>query len=196
MFQLLAFISIWYGLKSAFVCLLQDRPNALKIGGNITSVLNGILLILSPIIITIFGNDNLQTILNLNIAYNIVDFINASTTYQLHHIGVFICDYLIWTQPLQIVRDWCMIIYTLIEISNVFIWINYHKIQAYDYKPSASDIRLQLCWFGGFRIIASLLMVILCWQFNLLIEFIIFGLMSIGTIFWGFGMYKKLGKCL
>lgn len=194
MLRLLAFVSILYGLKSAFTCFLQDKPNAIKISGNITSIMNGFMLILAPSIMMLFGNDVLPIILDLNIAYNVVDFINASLMYRLHHIGVFICDYLIYTQPITIVRNYCMIIYALIETSNIFIWINYHKIQSYDFKPETADIKLQLYWFAGFRIITSMLMLILSWQFVLLLEFLVFCLINIGSVFWGIGMYKKLGK--
>jgi hypothetical protein len=192
MIRLLAFVSIWYGLKSLISCLLQDKPNAFKIAGNITSMLNGFMLIISPLLIRNGYYDILPIILDLNIAYNIVDFINTSLMYRLHHIGVFICDYLIWTQPIEIIRYPCMCIYSLIEMSNIFVWINYHKIQSYNFKPKSSDIKLQLCWFAGFRISATILMIILSWEYALLNELIVFALLSVGTVFWGYGMYKKI----
>lgn len=197
MLHLLAFIAIWYGLKSALECILQEYKNSSKIAGNITSIINGSLMILSPIIMLGFeeifncGVLALEILIQLNAAYNAVDFVNASITYKIHHVGVFICDYLILTQQSFQIQLWLMITYSMVELSNIFVWSYYHKIQAYNFKPSTYDIKIQLAWFASFRGLALCLAVIGWLKFNILTEFITFLIVSIGAVYWSYGMYKK-----
>jgi hypothetical protein len=192
MLQLLAFIAIFQGLKSALQCLLQDKSHASKIAGNITSVINGLILIFNPFIIMGFGHDSLNVILRLNVAYNLVDFIDASTVYKLHHTGVFVCDYLISQHQKPDAQLLCMTVYSLIEISNIFIWIYYHQIHYSGFKPTHNHILIQLLWFGGFRLLGFTLGFIICWNYGLIGEAIVLILLSVGSVFWTYGMYKKL----
>lgn len=192
MLQLLAFIAGFQGLKSALQCLLQDKNGASKIAGNITSVINGVILIFTPFIIIGFGHDTLNVILRLNIAYNLVDFMDASIVYKLHHTGVFLCDYLISQLQNPDVQLLCMTVYSLIEISNIFVWLYYHRIHYNGFKPTRGHILVQLLWFGGFRLLSFILGFVLCWTHKLIGEVIVLLLLSIGSVFWTHGMYKKL----
>jgi hypothetical protein len=192
MLKLLAFIAIFQGLKTALQCLLQDKSHAEKIAGNITSVINGVILIFSPFIIIEFGYDSLNVILQLNVAYNLVDFIHTSIFYKLHHTGVFICDYLISQNQKPEVQLLCMNVYSLIEISDIFVWVYYHRIHYSGFKPTRNHILIQLLWFGGFRLLGFTLGFMVCCNHGLIGEAIVLILLSVGSVFWTYGMYKKL----
>lgn len=192
MLQLLAFIAIFQGLKSALQCLLQDKSHAAKIAGNITSVINGVILIFTPFIIVGVEHDSLNVILRLNVAYNLVDFIDASIFYKLHHTGVFVCDYLISQHQKSDVQLLCMTVYSLIEISNIFVWIYYHRIHYSGFKPTRNHILIQLLWFGGFRLLGFTVGFIVCCNHGLVGEAIVLILLGVGSVFWTYGMYKKL----
>jgi len=198
MLQILSFICLWYGLKSLFSCLLQDHPAVVKIAGNITSMINGTILIIAPILIFImeekfqYGRETVQLILSINIAYNIVDFMIMTMVFKLHHIGVIICDWLIFFQPEFQIQMMYMIIFSLIELSNYYIWKYYHKIHYKKFKPSNTDIKIQLIWFVFFRIIAVILGLVLSLSNQLYYELTAFILVIIGSFIWGYGMYKKI----
>lgn len=192
--DIVMFIILFITIRIVLELPLQYEPFKSKIAGNITSIINGVLLILSPFIIWMVDDKKLAllTIIQLNIAYNIVDFVNASIIYKIHHSIVFVCDYLIIRQESLSIQLCCMTIYSLIELSNVFVWKYYHAIHYNGFKPTIQDIKIQLLWFGVFRIIAAIIGFVLCVMFELWIELSVLMLINIGSVFWGYGMYKKI----
>ncbi len=186
MIRILAFVAIVHLIRTFLRCIFQDRKNSDKIAGNITSVINGTMLIFAPLFMNF-----MQLILDFNIAYNLVDIVNASIVFKLHHIGVFIIDYLIMNLNTETEKYYSMVVYSLIEISNIFVWFYYHKIQLYSYKLTTNEQKFQLVWFAGFRSLASIIMLYLCYSFRLITELAVFSLVIIGSVFWTYGMYKK-----
>lgn len=185
MIRILAFIAIIQAIKTFLSCLYH---HSYKIAGNITSVINGIILIITPLLLEY---NLLQVIIDFNVAYNLVDMVNASTVFRVHHIAVLIADYLILALKTTDEQFYIMTVYSLIEMSNIFVWYFYHKIQLESYKLSRNDMKIQLYWFAGFRVIASILMVNVCYYYSLYVELSIFMLVIAGSIFWSYGMYKK-----
>ena len=78
--KILIFIGGWAMLRSFFCTIMHDgQRDHSKIGGNMTSIINGFIMIFGVILLDI------PTILLLNISYNIIDFISRAI--YIHSIG-------------------------------------------------------------------------------------------------------------
>lgn len=182
--QILIFIGGWAMLRSFFCTIIHDGKNDhSKIGGNMTSMINGFIMIFGALFL------NPSTILSLNISYNIVDFINASLTFKIHHIAVILCDILILNNVR--IQNHAMFAFAMIELSNYYIWLYYHKIHYFNFKPTSEDIKKQLICYTTFRTFGFCYGIWMCCAYSLVYEFILVILVGIGSVFWGVGMHKK-----
>lgn len=180
----------------------MSEVRAKKISGNISSTISGFSIILLPflmMLIQVITGDNAYVIyvtrymLLMNISYNLVDSIDATLTFRLHHVLVIagVCVAYNIVQYNRLLDN--MIIYSLTELSNVFIWWFYHRIQTTNKYPTSNELVIQLNWYVLLRTVAFILAIQYTnkyWIFDIITVYTIVVMFS---THWAYALYKKIG---
>jgi hypothetical protein len=205
-FTTLLFATFWLFYRTYCQYYYGKRTThekARKIGGNVTSITNGMIIIVSPLLITaiqyIIQNEDLsiefiQNLILLNVAYLLVDVIDATLTFRLHHLVVFACDIVLYNLDEYHTTLAAMTIFSVVEMSNIFIWLYYHRIQYKETYPTDKELLVQLVWFGLLRTTAWIMSFWFAINYGVYSAFVLVSIVAGFSIIWGVGIFKKINK--
>lgn len=178
----------WFGYGHG--CTPKYADNAKKLGNNISSITNGVIIMFLPLIL-LQSEYVGRSILLISMSYNIIDALEASFVYRLHHLFVTVAIY--YSYNIKSVEQLYVatIIYSLTEISNIWIWAFYHKLHQ-SHKLSVNELKLQLLWFYAFRTIAFGVSILYTLEYQTYSMLIIYTTVMLFTTYWAVGIFKKI----
>lgn len=184
-FALLVHIRVY--ILDKYEKLFNNIDLAVKITVNLTATINGIMMIISPILFYVIG---VKCIIIANLCHLFLDLPIVNWSFTFHHIVVIICDFMILGAEID-EQYKALILYSLIEISNIFLWLNYHRVKLGD-KLSLGDLVVELLWFLLFRSAAFVLSLKYAILYEFYSGFIACIIICSMSVLWAIGLVKKI----